>query len=144
MTDVEDFTGDVGPFQLRLRSEGGGWGLAILEPGRLDDRAQLTSPPHGPGPADIYAWHFRNPDNTGPPTQDAAAPAGRHRELIFSPEVGRTVLYDPDTLARNRERVEAYGRASFDVVGYTMAPPQLGEEPRLLWLKFAACLTWPK
>jgi hypothetical protein len=143
-TEGADVTDPIGPFLLQLRSEGeDGWDLALLEPGRLDNLAQLTSPPHGPSPLDIFAWHFRNDDNTGPPAQ-ANAPGGRHRAFIFSPELGRTLTFNLDTLADDRERAAAYGRGTFDILEYEMTPRELGESPRLLWMKFAACVTWPQ
>jgi hypothetical protein len=54
------------------------------------------------------------------------------------------MTYNLDTLAEDRERAAAYGRGAFDVLAYEMTPRQLGESPRLLWIKFAACLTWPQ
>jgi hypothetical protein len=143
-TEGTDVTQAIGPFLLQLRSEGeDGWDLALLEPGRLDNLAQLSSPPHGPSPLDIFPWHFRNDDNTGPPVA-GAAPGGRHREFVFSPDVGRTMTFNLETLAEDRERAAAYGRGAFDLLAYEMTPRQLGESPRLLWIKFAACLTWPQ
>ncbi len=143
-TEGADVTQPIGPFLLQLRSEGeDGWDLALFEPGRRDNLAQLSSPPHGPSPLDIFAWHFRNDDNTGPPVA-SAAPGGRHREFVFSPDVGRTMTFNLETLAEDRERAAAYGRGAFDVLAYEMTPRQLGESPRLLWIKFAACLTWPQ
>jgi len=144
VTEGEDVTRPIGPFLLRLRSEGeDGWDFALLEPGRLDNLAQLTSPVHGPSPLDIFAWHFRSDDNTGPPVS-AGSPGGRHRAFVFSPEVGRTMTFNIDTLADDRERAAAYGRGTFDVLEYEMTPRQLGETPRILWMKFAVCVTWPQ
>ncbi len=143
-TEGVDVRQAVGPFLLQLRSEGeDGWDLAVLEPGRLDNLAQLTAPPRGPSPLEIFAWHFRSDDNTGPPVQ-ANGVVGRHRPFIFSPELGRTMTFNLDTLGEDRERAAAYGRGSFDILEYEMTPRQLGESPRLLWMKFSACLTWPQ
>ena len=140
-----DFSQRIGPFELQLQSEGeDGWDLAVLEPGRLDDLAQLTSPPHGPSPTEIRPRAFRNDDNTGPPTQPNAELGDRHRRFVFSPEVGRTMIFNLDTLADDRERAAAYGRGTFDILEYEMTPRQLGESSRILRMKFAACLTWPQ
>ena len=52
--------------------------------------------------------------------------------------------FNLDTLREDRERAASFGRGSFDILAYEMTPRQLGESPRVLWMKFSACLTWPQ
>ena len=121
-----------------------GWDVRVFEEGRNEDLSAFTPPFHGINARDLYAFHFRNDDNTGPNEGSVNAPQ-RHREFIFSPEVGRTVQWEEDLtkMLAAVARVKAFGQGTVDILDFRLTPPDRGKSPGFLWLKFAACLTWP-
>jgi len=140
---VERFVFRITP-QLQAGGPPMGWRIGIFEPGRKEDLSQFTPPLHGPNPLQVFAWHFRNPDNTGPNEGSTNAP-GLRREFIFHPEVGRTIVYEDDAkkMLANLDIIGSFGRGTFNVLDLRMTEPRRGESPGILWLRFEACLTWP-
>jgi hypothetical protein len=121
-----------------------GWDIGVFQEGRDEDLSAFTPPFQGINARHLYAWHFRNEDNTGPNEGSVNAPQ-RHREFIFSPEIGRTVQWEKDAskMLAAVARVKAFGQGSLDILDFRLTPPDRGKSPGFLWLKFAACLTWP-
>ena len=122
-----------------------GWDIGVFEPGKSEDLSQFTLPLRGPNDRALYAWHFRNEDNSGPNEGSVNAPQD-HREFIFSPEVGRTIVYENDTakMLANVARIGAFGRGTLDILDLQLTEPDRGKVPSLLRLTFTACLTWPR
>jgi hypothetical protein len=135
----------LGPFVLRLTPAPDGWDIGVFSPGRPEDLSAFTLPLRGPNHRHLYAWHFRNEENTGPNTGSVNAPQ-RHRSFSFHPEVGRAIRYEPDFEKRwaNFAKVEAFGQGTLDLLDFTLTNPQPGTRPSFLWLKFNACLSWPR
>jgi hypothetical protein len=95
----------------------------------LDQAARDLIPP-SPGrgyipPREIDGWHFRNADNTGPNTGDINAPQ-RERQFSF--------LLPGDTDV-------ASGAGSLVIADYGLADLEPGQQARMVYLRFDACLT---
>ena len=122
-----------------------GWDIGVYEPGRNEDLSQFTLPLSGPNDRMIYAWHFRNSDNTGPNEGSVNAPQN-HREFTFSPEVGRTILYEEPAakMLANVARIGMFGEGTLDVLDLQLTKPERDKTPSILRLKFATCLTWAR
>jgi len=141
----QSYEGGAGHFILRLDPDdkteparSAGWHVGVYEPGRDVDLSQFTVPFSGPNPRDLFPWF----DAAG---RRLNAP-GPDREFYFSPEVGRTIVWDNDTTAMraNIERIEQFGRGTLDVLDFRAVPweGRFGGMA-FLWLKFSACLSWP-
>jgi hypothetical protein len=61
-------------YALTLTPASHGWDLSVRDRDGLD-LSQMTPPLHGPDPRQIYGWHFRNADNTGPNEGSVNAPS---------------------------------------------------------------------
>lgn len=70
-------------FKLVPAQKGWGWELKVIDTRDNFDIAVLTPPLHAPNPLDLYGWHFRNKDNTGPNTGEVNAPQ-KVRHFRFS------------------------------------------------------------
>ncbi len=132
--------GEVGGSHSFREPAGPNWTFALLpaakgyeiklfdEAGR--DLSAMTPPLHGsPNPRELYGWHFRNADNSGSNQGDVNAP----QEL-------RLFLFD----GREAAPEEAGGRAWLKVLDYGLADLEPGQRARMVYLKFQACLTWPR
>lgn len=123
-----------------------GWRIEVLEPGREDDLSSYAIPLRGTNSRQLYAFHLRNPENTGPNDGRTNAP-GTQRFFHFSPEVGRTLFpyKDPDDkFFENLEKVEAFGQGELDLTDFRLTPPGERTLASFLWIKFSACLSWPR
>lgn len=111
-----------------------GWQIGVYADGH--DLTALTPPRMGPNPREIYGWHFRNADNTGPNTGEVNAPQDM-RAFMVSPKLAGGVSI-PDTLSRGDGmgwlRIERYGLS--DLVS--------GKQASMSYLAFNACIRWPK
>jgi hypothetical protein len=143
----ETFTRGFGPgFTFELHPESQGWYVSLKMHGRDEDLSRLTPPFHSvPNPRYVEGWHFRNADNTGPNDGSVNAP-GEIREFIFSPEVGDTI--DGPRASRSPspeeiERVGSFGSGRLEILDYRLADLKPGQQARMVWLKFRACLSWP-
>lgn len=112
-----------------------GWRISILNAAG-DDLSWATPPRHGPNARDIYGWHFRNAANTGPNTGDVNAP--QHLRLItFFPDTGEFAGVE------ERPAVEPAGRGALEITDMSLADLTPGQQARMVYVKFAACLSWP-
>jgi len=133
------FAQTFGRFQFVVEpDEPGNWRFGVKEVGRREDLSLLSNPPHGPQTTDIYAVFFRSASNTGPaPDWESQL----DREIIFSPEVGRSIHYDLDK-PENFALVKAFGHGRFTMLDFRMNPAQLGEKPAFEWMRFSVCVAW--
>ena len=116
-----------------------GWHIMVRERGRDDDLSQFTTPFRGPNARDLYPWF----DGSG--QMDGARP-GPQRNFYFSPEVGRTIVWEDDATKRraNTARIEAWGQGMLDILEYRSTPPTRDGSVGFEWIKFSACLSWPR
>ena len=137
----------AGGWILRLVPVAEGWLLEVTTRDRSsEDLARLTPPWHfTPNPRQIYGWHFRNLENTGPNEGSVNAPQ-ELREFIFSPGVGREIQGPGANASPTEEdvrQVAAFGRGWLFVESYQLTPPRRGERAAFETLRFSACLTSP-
>lgn len=105
-----------------------GWDLAILDARERDVSAMTPPLRFAPNPRQIYGWHFRNADNSGPNDGSVNAPQGT-RLFIFESAPGE----DPPD-----------GRGLLTIQDYGLSDLSTGQKARMSYLKFDVCLTWPK
>ena len=127
-----------------LLKQPSGWILRLLEneTPNVQDLSQVTPPFQAgvPNPRDLFGWHFRNLDNTGPNEGDVNAPQ-TVRLFQFSPEIAGTGGFKPSL---GTEPIEASGRGWLKLIEYGLADLGLGQRASMNYVRFAACLTWPK
>lgn len=125
-------------FQLKRTAHG--WDVRLLDENGLD-LTQMTPPLRGaPNPRQIYGWHFRNADNTGPNTGDVNAPQGL-RLFGFDPALTGTGGFKPSSDAGAMDQP---GRGALTIEDMGLADLEPGEQARMNYLKFNVCMTWPK
>lgn len=114
-----------------LRAENG-WSIRLYENNNTDQALDLTAltPPLGgvPNPRDIFGWHFRNADNTGPNQGDVNAPQAL-RAFVITPSMEA----GPDN-----------GIGWLQILDFGLAGLEPGTRARMNYLEFDACLTWPR
>lgn len=133
-----------------LRPQPGGWAIRLYERHPVEDAVDLTSitpPHHGAANArDVLGWHFRNAANTGPNEGDVNAPQ-EMRLFYFSPALAGTGGFKPSINA-DEPRLAAPGpedgRGWLRVMDYGLADLAPGQQARMNYLKFQACLVWPR
>lgn len=106
-----------------------GWQIAVFD--GETDLTVATPPLRGPNPREIYGWHFRNADNTGPNKGEVNAPQAM-RAFVLSENAAGALPSASDGIGWLK--IEDYGLSD-------LAP---GEQARMSYLKFNACLSWPK
>lgn len=106
------------------------------------DLSQTTPPFHGPNAREIEGWHFRNAANTGANIGDVNAPQ-ELRLFEFSPALTGTGGYRPPDGALEIEPNPDDGRAWLRILDYGLADLEPGQQARMVYLHFTACLTWP-
>lgn len=124
-----------------------GWNIMVKEAGDSEDLSRLTPPFHGINPRQIYGWHFRNADNTGPnePGPKSVNAPGRVREFIFSPAVGRSTIGPGATQPPTPEEVEkirAYGRGKLEILDYGLDNLIPNKQAKFAWMRFKVELAW--
>jgi len=126
-----------------------GWSLRLREDESTDavDLSALTPPYYGaPNPRDIAGWHFRNKNNSGPNKGDVNAPQ-ELRLFNFSGSLAATGGFKPSTdggSLRLETPAKNEGRGWLEIIDYGLNGAANGESAKMNYLKFAACLTWPK
>jgi len=127
-----------------------GWSLRVYENAQIGDVVDLTSltPPHGgvPNPRDILGWHFRNADNTA--ANDGSVNAPTHlRAFVVSPALAGTGGFKPSA-GPDDPRLAGPGPGDgigwLRVLDYGLADLEPGERARMNYLKFDACVSWPR
>lgn len=122
-----------------------GWAIRLYDSEPIGDAADLTSltpPLHGaPNPRDIFGWHFRNANNTGPNQGGVNAPQ-HMRAFVISPNLAGTAglrssggpqMPGPDS-----------GIGWLNIIDFGLANPIPGDNARMNYLQFDACLSWPR
>ncbi len=134
------YTETVGPgWVFTLERQPLGWAIRLnARDGK--DLSQVTPPFHGPNPRDLVGWHFRNVDNTGPNDGSVNAPQ-RDRLFLFAPQIEGTAGFKAP---KDAAAVDADGRGWLRIDDFGLADLAAGEQARMVYLKFFACLTWPK
>lgn len=132
-----------------MRAEAG-WSLRLYEHGAIGDAVDLTSmtPPlrGAPNPRDIFGWHFRNAENTGPNTGDVNAPQAL-RAFVVSPSLAGTGGFRPPSESVEQMQIEPgpdEGIGWLKVLDYGLANSNAGERARMNYLEFDACVSWPR
>ncbi|MCB0719203.1 MAG: hypothetical protein KDD65_12205 [Bacteroidetes bacterium] len=119
-----------------------GWSIRMYDSTGVDLTA-ITPPFHfGVNHRDIEGWHFRNQNNTGPNDGSVNAPQTM-RLFVFSPALEGTGGFRPpddDVIAFDGTE----GRGSLTIHDMGLADLEQGQRARLNYLRFSACLTWPK
>jgi len=136
------FTETFGPgWTFRLEPAPFGWDLRLRDGDGLD-LSQITPPFRlVPNPREIYGWHFRNSTNTATNTGDVNAPQ-QTRLFSFSPSLSGTGGLRPSTGLVEADPNEGRGQLLIGDMGLTDLEP--GQKARMNYLKFSACLSWPR
>ncbi|MGD9535656.1 MAG: hypothetical protein AB7P52_03440 [Alphaproteobacteria bacterium] len=135
----------VNPFwTLQLVPAEHGWDLGLIARDGID-LSQVTPPFRlAPNPRQLYGWHFRNQDNTGPNDGSVNAPQAL-RLFVFSPALEGTGGFKPSADTLDQDVVsQAEGRGWLKVLDYGLADLAPGQQARMVYLAFEACLSWPK
>ncbi len=123
-----------------------GWNIRLYDKNSVD-LTQITPPyKFGPNHREIYGWHFRNLDNTKNNDGSVNAPQ-EERIFIFSENLEGTGGFKPSTNENDPRYLKPpqdEGRGWFKIVDYGLADLGQGEKARMVYIKFFACLTWPK
>lgn len=140
--------GDGRVFALVPREHG--WSIRLYSGGVIAEATELSgiTPPHGgsPNPRDIFGWHFRNAGNTGPNRGDVNAPQ-ETRVFFFMRTPGREGGFRPSTnpgTPRFPEPDPGDGVGWLRVLDYGLSDLEPGQKARMTYLKFEACISWPK
>lgn len=103
-----------------------GWELSVVDDSG-SDLTEGTPPQRGaPNPRQLYGWHFRNASNTGPNTGDVNAPQAERRFLIAA------------------SQGEPAGAGWLIINDMGLADLGAGQRARLVYMRFEACLAYPK
>lgn len=129
----------IGDWTFVLLPQPGGWKLSVNAPDGRDLTA-VTPPFHAPNPRELYGWHFRNADNTAGNDGGVNAPQ-RLRLFQFAPAIEGTGGFKAPA---DEAPVEADGRGWLHVDDMGLADLEPGQRARMVYLRFRACLTWPK
>lgn len=132
LADGDEFRRRIGAgWMFALTPGGEGWDLRLWARDGNTDMTRITPPAHGPNARQIYGWHFRNADDTGPNTGDVNAP--QHlRTFLFEPRPGEAPV------------PEAEGVGVLEITGMALETPAGADRARMTALEFTACLTWPE
>ena len=137
-------------WQFALVSADAGWTLRVFdrpEPEGQIDLTAVTPPFMLPvNPRDLFGWHFRSDDNTRVNTGELNAPQ-QLRLFQFEPALTGTGGFRPPREALSSsatELPEAPGRGWLRILDMGLSDLSRGEQARMTYLKFQACLTLPQ
>jgi len=127
-----------------VRAENG-WSIRLYEGEPVGDAVDLTTltPPlrGAPNPRDIFGWHFRNKDNTAPNNGEVNAPQ-EMRAFVISPGLQGTAGLRPSDGLQGAGPEDGIGWLR--IIDFGLANPVPGRAARMNYLKFDACLSWPR
>lgn len=140
ITEGERFTFDVNDrLYFELDPDPEGWEIAVRAADRPGENlARLTPPLHGPNPRQVWGWHFRNADNTGPNDGSVHAPQ-TDRPFIFSEKVGQTIQgpgSDRGPTAEEIDAVERDGNGMLMVDDLKLGNLGRGQRATIGWMRF--------
>ncbi|MEQ9452619.1 MAG: hypothetical protein RJQ07_13630 [Pseudomonadales bacterium] len=125
-----------------------GWSLRLFDQafgsGRVD--LSMVNPPlRGPNTRDLFGWHFRNADNSGPNNGEVNAPQAL-RPFEFAPALAGTagIKPAPGSDQHSMATEQNPGRGWLRLLDYGLADLAPGEQARMNYLKAEGCLTWPR
>ena len=120
-----------------------GWHIRLYDQAGVD-LTQITPPfRFGVNHRDIMGWHFRNADNSAPNDGSINAPQTK-RTFIFSRSLEGTGGFRPPDEPQATEPHPDDGLGWLNIVDYGLADLEKNQKARLVYMKFSACLTWPK
>lgn len=133
---------------ITLLNQPAGWSFRLYAqaPGAESvDLSAITPPFRGPNTRDLFGWHFRNADNTGPNQGDVNAPQ-RLRPFEFSEGLIGTGGFKPPPGPPHgeAERPAHAGRGWLEILDFGLADLNVGDRARMNYVKLRGCLTWPK
>ena len=146
---AHSFYAPVGPgWVFSLQHYPYGWSIRLYDRAGGDavDMTSITPPFRTvPNPRDIEGWHFRNAANTGPNIGDVNAPQ-KDRLFVFSSSLSGTGGFKPPSgpQALSVTPADTDGRGWLKILDYGLSDLAPGDRARMTYLKFEACLTWPK
>ena len=121
-----------------------GWHLRLYDQGGTD-LTQITPPYRfGPNHRDIMGWHLRNADNTAGNDGSVNAPQTKRQFFFARSLTGTGGFRPPADGTPPPEALGSDGRGWLNIVDYGLADLEKGQQARLVYMKFSACLTWPK
>ncbi len=135
---------------FRLGASRYGWKIYLFSADENTANIDLTqvTPPFRtvPNPREIEGWHFRNAANTGINKGDVNAP--QHlREFFFSTALIGTGGFKSSKGADQPPMFEADpndGRGWLKILDFGLTDLEPSQKAKMNYLKFKACLTWPK
>ena len=147
LTEGERFTFDVSDrLYFELDPDPEGWEIAVRAADRPGENlARLTPPLHGPNPRQLWGWHFRNADNTGPNDGSVSAPE-TNRPFIFSEQVGRSIQgpgSDRGPTPEEIEAVERDGSGTLVIEDLKLGNLGGGQRASIRWIRFHVVLEYP-
>lgn len=147
VTEGERYTFDVNDkVYFELDPDPEGWEIAVRSVDRPGENlARLTPPLHGPNPRQLWGWHFRNADNTGPNDGSVNAPQ-KERPFIFSEKVGRSIQGPGSARGPTIEDVEAVerdGAGLLTVDDLKLGNLGPGQRASIQWMRFHVVLEYP-
>lgn len=123
-----------------------GWSIKVMDSTQVDLTAITPPLRFGVNHRDIEGWHFRNADNTG--SNDGTVNAPQHdRIFLFAMSADAALRFtnsDGNPAGDASGSAELGGRGTFRILDIGLADLDAGQKARLNYLKFRACLTWPK
>lgn len=128
-------------FEFSLKPQPDGWEIFVKEFGRDENLSRLTPPFHFmPNPREIEGWHFlKNPSACVSRAYKADAGPANPRRFIFSPDVGKKIAYNPETLSTDVKEIEKFGRGVLAIERFKLAPGKNGC-PKMEWMAFSVQL----
>ena len=118
-----------GDWLFRLAPADHGWVISVIDSEGLD-RAAITPPLRmETNPRNLFGWHFRNPDNSGPNLGEVNAPQYERRFQFSTPQ---------------DEAVGAGGTGWLEIRDMGLADLEPGQHARMVYLAFEACVYHPK
>lgn len=147
VTEGERYTFDVNDkVYFELDPDPEGWEIAVRHVDRPGENlARLTPPLHGPNPRQLWGWHFRNADNTGPNDGSVNAPQ-KERPFIFSEKVGRSIQGPGSARGPTREdiaAVELDGEGHLTIDDLKLGNLGAGQRAAIQWMRFHVVLEYP-